>query len=168
MEQHFRLTIGKGTKFCTFHLSIKRGRRNSKSRTCFFGVDIRCLRMKYLSLSCLPKLTSNLSWSACFLCGMGITSCKLSCLILTIYTMMNLHGTFLFIPLSLTPFMMGLWTPHYHDKAQQVYSWTFFVLHRFKWFCSHYFLCLYRLEEQDHLKPNLVHEFFKIQLKVQL
>jgi hypothetical protein len=42
------------------------------------------------------------------LCGMGITSCKLSCLTSTIYTMMNLHGTSLLIPLSLTPLMMGL------------------------------------------------------------
>jgi hypothetical protein len=40
-------------KFSMFHLSIGRGRRNSKNSTCLLGVDIGCLRMKDLSLFCL-------------------------------------------------------------------------------------------------------------------
>jgi hypothetical protein len=41
-----------------FHLSIGRGRKNSKNNTCLLGVCIRCLRMRDLSLSCLLILTS--------------------------------------------------------------------------------------------------------------
>ncbi len=94
-----KLVIGRGTKFFMFHLSIGRGMRNSKSSTCLFGVGIECLRMKDLSLSCLPILTSSPSPSTCFLCGMGITSCMLGCLTLIISTMMSLLGTFHLIPL---------------------------------------------------------------------
>jgi hypothetical protein len=42
-----------------------------------------------------------------FLCGMKIIGCKLGFLTLTVCMMMNLPGTFLLIPLSLTP-LMGL------------------------------------------------------------
>jgi hypothetical protein len=69
MEQHFRLAIGKGTKFLMCHFSIKRGRRNSNSNTCLFGVNIGCMKMRDLSLSCLPILTSSLSLGACFCVG---------------------------------------------------------------------------------------------------
>jgi hypothetical protein len=54
-----RLTIKRGTKFFMFHLSIGKGRMNSKNNTCLLGIDIRCLRMRDLSLSCLPILTLN-------------------------------------------------------------------------------------------------------------
>jgi len=47
-----KLAIRRGTKFFTFHLSIGKGKRNSKSNTCLFGVCIRCLRMRDLNLSC--------------------------------------------------------------------------------------------------------------------
>ncbi len=40
-----------------------------------------------------------------FLCGMGITSCRLGCFILTMCMMMRPFGTSLLIPLS-------LWTSH--------------------------------------------------------
>jgi hypothetical protein len=78
-SRHSRLVIRRGTKFLMFHLSIGRGRRNSKSNTCLFGVYIRCLRMKDLNLSCLLILTSSFFLGACFLCGMGLTSCRLDC-----------------------------------------------------------------------------------------
>ncbi len=104
-SKHSKLAIKRRTKKIMLHLSIRKGKRNSKSNTCLLGVDIGCLIMKDLILSCLPILTSNLFPCACFLCGMGIPSCKLGCLTLTVYMMMSLSCTSLLIPLSLTPFM---------------------------------------------------------------
>ncbi len=91
-SKHYRLAIRKGTKFFMFHFSIGRGRKNSKSNTCIFVVNIGCLRMRDLSFSCLPIWTSSFFSSACLLFGMGITSWRLGCLTLTIYTMMNLEN----------------------------------------------------------------------------
>ncbi len=99
------LAIKRGTKIFMFHLSIGRGRRNSKSSTCFLGIGIGCLKMKDLKFFCLPILTSTLSPSPCFLSRMVITSCKFRCLILNVYIMMSLPSTFLWIPFSLIPFM---------------------------------------------------------------
>jgi hypothetical protein len=101
-----RLAIRKGAKFFTFHLLIGKGKNNSKSSTCFLIINIRCLKMKDLSLFCFPILTSNLSPSAYFLSRMGITR-KLVYLTLIVCTMTSLHGTSMLIPLSLIP-LMGL------------------------------------------------------------
>ncbi len=65
-NKHSRLAIGRGIQFFMFHLSIGKGKRNSKSSTCVFGINIRCLRMRDLSLSYLPFLTSSLSLGACY------------------------------------------------------------------------------------------------------
>ncbi len=100
-----KLAIERGTKKFMFHLSIGRGKRNSKSSTCLLGVGIRCLKMKDFRLSCLPILTSSLSPGACFLSRMVITSHKFGYLILTICIMMSPPSTSLWIPLSLIPLM---------------------------------------------------------------
>ncbi len=107
-SRHSKLAIRRGTKFFMFHFSIWRGKRNFKSSTCFFGVCIRCLRMRNLSLSCLLILISSFFLGVCFLCGMGITSCRLGCFTLTICMMMSPSGTSLLIPLSLWTPLMGL------------------------------------------------------------
>ncbi len=101
------MAIRRGTKYFMSHLSIGRGKRNSNNRTCFLGVGIRCLRMRILSLYCLLILTSSLFLGTCFLSRMEIINYKLGCHTLTVYTMMDLPGTSLLIPLSLTP-LMGL------------------------------------------------------------
>jgi hypothetical protein len=100
-----RLVSGNGIKCFTFHLSTKKGKRNSKSNTCLFGISIGGLRMRDLRLSYLLILTSSLFLSAFFLYKMVIIGCRLSCFILTICTMMNLFGTSWLIPLSLILFM---------------------------------------------------------------
>jgi hypothetical protein len=104
-NRHSKLAIKKGIKFFMFHLLIGRGKKNSKSSTYLLRIDTRYLRMRYLNLSCLSILTSIIFLGVCFLCGMGITSCRLGCFTLPICTMMNPFGTSLLIPLSLTPLM---------------------------------------------------------------
>jgi hypothetical protein len=143
---------------------IGRGKKNFKSNICFLRISIGCLRKRNWSLSWLPILTSSLSPSACFLCGMGITSCRLGCLTLIICTMMSLPSTSLWFhyPWHLS---WACWTPHYHDKTQQICFWTFFFLHevRFKWFHFYYTLYLCRSVELNHVEPSFVHESFRIQ-----
>ncbi len=114
-----------GTQFFMFHLSIGRGRRNSKNNTCFIGVDIRCLRMKDMSFSCLIILTLSLFPSSCFLCGMGIIGCRLGCFTLIVCMMMSPLGTSLLIPLSLIPFM-GLFSSSLPQQSSTCMFLTFF------------------------------------------
>ncbi len=103
------LAIGRGTKKIMFHLSIGRGRRNSKSNTCLFGVCIRCMRMRNLSFSCLSILTLIPFPSACFFVWDENIGCRLGCFTLTVCTMMNPPNTSLLISFSLT-LLMGLLT----------------------------------------------------------
>ncbi len=66
MEQVFQTGYREGIKFFMFHLSIIRGKRNSKNSTCLLGVGIGCLRMRYLSLFFLVILTSSRSLGTFF------------------------------------------------------------------------------------------------------
>ncbi len=75
-----RLAIRRVIKCFTFHLSTRKGKRNSNNNTSFLGVDIGCLRMKDLRLSCLLILTSILFLSACILFGMVIIAYRLASL----------------------------------------------------------------------------------------
>jgi hypothetical protein len=63
-RRHSKLAIEKGIFF--FYISPRRGKRNSKSNTCFLWVNIGCLEMRYLIFFCLSSLTSSLFPGAWF------------------------------------------------------------------------------------------------------
>jgi hypothetical protein len=100
-----RLAIARGTKFFTFHLSIERGRRNSNGNTYSWNQHWMFKNERFESLLLVDPNLRPFSKHVFFCMGMGITSCKLGYLTLTVFMMMNPLGTSLLIPLSLIPFM---------------------------------------------------------------
>ncbi len=91
-NKHSRLVIKKGTKCFMFHFSIGRAEGMPRRAHLFLELTLD-LKMRDLSLSYLPILTSSCSPGACFLFGMEIIGCRLGCLTSTIYRMMSPHGT---------------------------------------------------------------------------
>ncbi len=102
MEQAFHTGYREGDKvFLCFTFQLERGGRISKVTHVFLELTLDFWEWE------IWVLTSSLFLDACFLCGVGITSCRLGYPTLFIYMMRSPHGTYLLIPLSLTP-LMGL------------------------------------------------------------
>ncbi len=104
IEHAFQTGYREGDNFLHFTSQLE-GVGGIPRVTHLLGVNIGCLKTRDLSLYCLSILTSSLFPNTFFCMGMGITSCKLGCLTLTIFMMMSPLGTSLLIPLSLIPFM---------------------------------------------------------------
>jgi len=106
-KRHSKLTIERRKKFFAFHLSIGRGRRNSKINTCLFGNQHWTYENERFETSLLANFDFKTLSRHIFLSRMVIIGCRLGYVILTICTMMSLLGKFLLIPLSLIP-LVGL------------------------------------------------------------
>ncbi len=104
---HSRLVIARGTKLFTFHLSIGRGKRNSKSNMSSWSQHWMSKNERFEFLLLIDPDLKSFSKHMFFLYGTGITSCKFCYFTSTVFMMMSPPNTSLLIPLSLIP-LMGL------------------------------------------------------------